>query len=1024
MTQDHLSQEAGFHKVRSEKKVRKEDILSSLSALEHGSKMHDGDTKEQVKFKQRDMSPPYIGHREPASVGPPALHRFCLTVTQAADIKEAKELLTTIAASEADAIGRLAMHCLSDNTALAEAMAYPEDPDNWTNPLAKQAVPFSPMSQSSRSTHRGGNRRVSGPRKSFTSAAAEDENLEESVCDFVVNGLLKAYPAAMISPDANGHVPFEAVLVDWVEDSSEIPDEDHGTRSRLNSTDKFRSVSDLVNRTLGVSGMFSKRTVKEASIQDFNGNGSHTQSSGSNTLRDVEGAKESDRPASPKSLSKFDTVFPSNVKLTASAYYAIQIVSAILDSMDAKRSTTRVPSFQSPTTSLFSPENGKTTSIEGLKDATADDIRSEIVHSMASIPGLAKTILLIEDEEQRAFVMSTKLVQSILAHPASVGNWLTYMLQSRDQHIVDLAIGYLQLVSKDSFWIKALALSNQHACPTRDTKQIEIILDQKKADLYNQVSQLDNFVPSLLSLGGKFVEEAATTTLVRRVLDGIIARPFCVTFVFCDALFLAVMIVGFRMAVYRLIMHEPPGNILRYVYISNMGIFYFVVRELGKFVSLSMVTHRARFYFLSFWNATDLLATVLALASTVSIRFHFSEQLAIEGEDLVEEYLRYLLTVTTGFLWLRVLSFLKGINMQLATFVLAILQISRDVLWFCVIVITLLISFAQMFFTLMAPGTCGVEPDNPACLQSEYYLQVYSMLLAPDFDRDAFDSRMSIVLVVIYTFMVVLVLLNVLIAISSDSYEKCLVRSQNLFGRARIMMIAEMVSFQNLLRRTAGEAHPAAIYKAWWSKDAAAGWSRGSIMFFGLSSAVLALWIIAEMGGYFAGPGYGSILMRLSSLLVTVVLFVCIIFFLSFGAGNETGVFGKHRKTRWDGYAAGVSGRVESIVHRIVLRLLGSTANGGTVGAAGDSNFDEEWSGRINFLKKEMTRLAEEQRLATSEQVQSLGVSLREDLSKLERSLEVTQQESVRTAAVSPEDIPEMLVLAIEALQKVQKTLG
>ena len=94
------------------------------------------------------------------------------------------------------------------------------------------------------------------------------------------------------------------------------------------------------------------------------------------------------------------------------------------------------------------------------------------------------------------------------------------------------------------------------------------------------------------------------------------------------------------------------------------------------------------------------------------------------------------------------------------------------------------------------------------------------------------------------------------------------------------------------------------------------------------------------------------------------------------------------------------------------------------MGAAGDSNFDEEWSGRINFLKKEMTRLAEEQRLATSEQVQSLGVSLREDLSKLERSLEVMQQESVRTAAVSPEDVPEMLVLAIEALQKVQKTLG
>ena len=96
--------------------------------------------------------------------------------------------------------------------------------------------------------------------------------------------------------------------------------------------------------------------------------------------------------------------------------------------------------------------------------------------------------------------------------------------------------------------------------------------------------------------------------------------------------------------------------------------------------------------------------------------------------------------------------------MQLATFVLAILQISKDVIWFCVIVVTLLVSFAQMFFTLMAPGTCGVEPAEPSCRQSEYYLSMYSMLIFQEFDRDAYDSVVSVILVVVYSFMVVLVL--------------------------------------------------------------------------------------------------------------------------------------------------------------------------------------------------------------------------------------------------------------------------
>ena len=209
-----------------------------------------------------------------------------------------------------------------------------------------------------------------------------------------------------------------------------------------------------------------------------------------------------------------------------------------------------------------------------------------------------------------------------------------------------------------------------------------------------------------------------------------------------------------------------------------------------------------------------------------------------------------------------VLSFLKGINMQLATFVLAILQISRDIICFCVILLTLLISFGQMFFTLMAPGTCGVEPEEPSCSQAEYYLRMYSMLIFQEFDRESYDSYVSVVLVVLYSFMVVLVLLNVLIAVASESYEKCLVRSQNLFGRAR-----------------------------------------------------------------------------------------------------------------------------------------------------------------IHYLKKEMNRIADEQRALSTEHIHNLETSLREEIAKLESSFDLLKQDVSKPSAVAPEDIPSMLGVAIEALQKVQKTI-
>jgi hypothetical protein len=104
---------------------------------------------------------------------------------------------------------------------------------------------------------------------------------------------------------------------------------------------------------------------------------------------------------------------------------------------------------------------------------------------------------------------------------------------------------------------------------------------------------------------------------------------------------------------------------------ANTGIFYFLIQEIGKVVSLLLISSHSRKYFLSFWNLIDVLAIVLALMSSIAMRWQF----AIQKQGLDDANpLRGLLAVTTGFLWLRVLSFLKSINIQLATFILAIIS--------------------------------------------------------------------------------------------------------------------------------------------------------------------------------------------------------------------------------------------------------------------------------------------------------------------------------------------------------------
>lgn len=213
---------------------------------------------------------------------------------------------------------------------------------------------------------------------------------------------------------------------------------------------------------------------------------------------------------------------------------------------------------------------------------------------------------------------------------------------------------------------------------------------------------------------------------------------------------------------------------------------------------------------------------------------------------------------------------------------------------------TLIRSFSsKIFYTILVPPECAFHeppPDGLKCTPAEYYLQTYTILLGDfgHFDRDNFETAFSVLLIVSFTFMVVIVLLNVLIAIVGDSYEKCLIRSKSLFGRARVMLIAELGSFQHLLRtdsRKDGDA-PENIYSKWWYGAFGFGnqrCSRGSAIFFFLSGLIVLIWFVAETAGYFTGKRVGNYAFSLCSILVNVLLFLGIVALLSNGASSTNG---------------------------------------------------------------------------------------------------------------------------------------
>jgi hypothetical protein len=78
-----------------------------------------------------------------------------------------------------------------------------------------------------------------------------------------------------------------------------------------------------------------------------------------------------------------------------------------------------------------------------------------------------------------------------------------------------------------------------------------------------------------------------------------------------------------------------------------------------------------------------------------------------------------------------------------------------------------IVAFAQVFYTVLVPGSCSNDDlgDDPGflCNQSEYIFRAYTMLLGDfSFERETFQTRFALILLIFYSFMVSVVWFHIL----------------------------------------------------------------------------------------------------------------------------------------------------------------------------------------------------------------------------------------------------------------------
>jgi hypothetical protein len=153
--------------------------------------------------------------------------------------------------------------------------------------------------------------------------------------------------------------------------------------------------------------------------------------------------------------------------------------------------------------------------------------------------------------------------------------------------------------------------------------------------------------------------------------------------------------------------------------------------------------------------------------------------------------------VTAVLLWLKLFRFLMNLNQSLATFVLMFERIVRDLRVFMLFFLLIMLMFGSAFYLYLGQLEAeeyGFHDDGAPNSFESAKMTMFSLLLLAfvgDYDLDNYPRPADRGYLVLFLVVVVVVQLNILIAIVSDSYDAAMAKSEALYYRANFELVTE-----------------------------------------------------------------------------------------------------------------------------------------------------------------------------------------------------------------------------------------
>ena len=225
---------------------------------------------------------------------------------------------------------------------------------------------------------------------------------------------------------------------------------------------------------------------------------------------------------------------------------------------------------------------------------------------------------------------------------------------------------------------------------------------------------------------------------------------------------------------------KGEGYVLRSILISFS--LYFLHNEYWqlKYCSSTWI------YFTSIWNYIDLIPIVMVFAA---IFISFLSSLNKQQEYLQCE--RYVNAVASFFIWFKLLYFFRIFRVY-GHLIKTIIQVLIDMKVFVVILLMSLLAFSGTFF-ILAQNNEGDDIYAKSYIQS--LMQTFQLMLG-DFDTDKFGKVGFPIVYFVFTIaavFLIVIMLNILIAIISDTFENVQSQQKRMMYKEFAQLILENI---------------------------------------------------------------------------------------------------------------------------------------------------------------------------------------------------------------------------------------